>query len=227
MPGSQHNGIARARRQPQGEAWESSYRWIIPQARGYMTSMGASAESAEEFAHGFFSAVVIHRGLAERLDAAASGRSALLRKAMHDYFVEQVRRSVAERRRLHLTQGNSPVAEQSAAPTGDGEWATDIVREAVNRTRDYFQDRGLDRHWRAFEARVLRPILHGTIPPSVKMLAKQAGLKRGDDLSSMLQQVRKRFVDHVLELMHVQAESPNQVQYHIQSLLAMLARRER
>jgi len=227
MPGSQHNGIAMARQTHQTEAWKSSYQWIMPHAQGYMMSMGGGAERAEEFAHEFFSAVVIRRGLAGRLLAAGNGRVALLRKALHDFHVEQLRHTVSEKRRLSIAETIGSSAEETAAPTADREWAAAIVREAVNRTQDYFQSRDLNRHWSAFEARVLRPILHGTVPLPVKVLAKQAGLKRGDDLSSMLQQVRRRFVDHVLELMHVQSESPNEVQYHIQSLLAMLARRER
>lgn len=193
--------------EPPTALWQHSYLWVVPEARGFLRSLGLGAEQAEEMAHEFFSTVVIQRRLGERLRDAGSGHLALLRRALRDFHNESLRRRIAEHKRLERLRTRVDRTPPASSSESDRQNALRIIREAVAHTEKHFLECGMPKHWHAFEQRVLLPLMRGTAQPAVKALAREMGLRRGDDLSAMLQLVRRHLVSNLARLGSSLAES--------------------
>ena len=64
--------------------------------------------------------------------------------------------------------------------------------EALRRAREHYLGIGKEAHWRAFEARVLRPSQSGVDALPCDALADQLGFRTAADVASSVQVVRTR-----------------------------------
>jgi len=81
----------------------------------------------------------------------------------------------------------------SPPSSGDIAWALDLLKECLRQTESYLIGRGMERHWRAFERRILHPAVSNTAPPSLSDVAKDLGYESTSQVSTGLLYLKQRF----------------------------------
>jgi len=174
--------------------WSPIYAWF----RG----RGHDSESAADLTQAFLCDVVLKRDLIGRADPARGGFRKYLFQALRNFEVDAHRRDRGrDGRRARTLLPADPAAWQAAEPcTGDDparaferQWAAAVFHEALMRTERACCDNGMARHWRAFEARCLHPILYGADPTSIDQLADELHAETPLEISSLLHSAKRRF----------------------------------
>lgn len=175
-----------------------------PAVYAYLRRRGVRREEAGEITQAFFVDVVLTRELFESADQRRGKLRTLVVTALGRYMVDRHRRGSAARRRGHSeslsgdgTAREEAMLDRAAAMPAETmferRWALAQVEEAVRRCRAYFEEAGKERHWSAFESRVLFPAASAVEPAALGEVAKALGFAGPADAASAVQVVKKRF----------------------------------
>ncbi len=157
-------------------------------------------DEAADLTQAFFADVVIGRRLFERAEAANGRLRGLIRSALKRYATDQWRRAAARGRGRVVALGELD-REDSLGIEGDSEsvfdrrWALALFEEALRRCEAHFTTgpRAKAGHWRLFEARVLRPAMHGGMVRPLAEDAACSGFASGAEAAAAVQTVKRRF----------------------------------
>lgn len=157
-------------------------------------------DEAADLTQAFFVDVVIGRRLFERAEAGQGRLRGLLRASLKRYATDQWRRATARGRGRVVPLGELD-REDSLGIEGDSErvfdrrWALAMFEEALRRCEAHFVAgaRAKPGHWRLFEARVLRPALHGGVMRPLAEDAAPHGFASTAEAAAAVQTVKRRF----------------------------------
>jgi RNA polymerase sigma-70 factor (ECF subfamily) len=166
----------------------------------YIRRAEPEGDRAADLTQEFVSQIILQRGLLERADPSRGRFRTFLKSALANFLVDQHRRATTRARRpgtpvlngLRLDQ-IEPLAEDDPDAAFDRQWATTLLATTLTRLEADCIACHQELHWRAFLTAVLQPSLRHTTPPSMPDLARQLGLSSGDQASSMIQTVRRKF----------------------------------
>ncbi len=189
---------------------EALIRNYWPAVYAYLRRQAIRPEEAGETTQAFFVNVVLTRELFESAEQGRGRLRTLMCTALQRYLVDQRRReSVRQRgagwalvesmtgdeegrrREEELLRGGAPGPAEAAF---ERRWALAQVEEALRRCREHFEGMGKERHWRAFEARVLRPVASMTAPPPLAELAGELRFGTAAEVAAAVQVVKKRLL---------------------------------
>lgn len=181
-------------------ALETLSRVYYPPVYAFLRRAGHSPDSAEELAQGFFTDVVLTRRLFQRADRASGRLRDLILRALKNYRIDAHRRAVVRGRyrrapldvleREEALVGGS--SEHDPDATFQRRLALSTLEEALRRCEDYFVGRGMGRHWRVYEARVLLPAQHCVRPTPLAELVAEYGFRNQACVSAAVQEVSRR-----------------------------------
>jgi DNA-directed RNA polymerase specialized sigma24 family protein len=184
------------------EAAETLARMYQGAVYAYLRRKGHGGDAASELTQSFFTEVVLGRGLFERARQERGRMRTLMLTALDNYLIdlarsgERSRTTAAPNRLLERAEREERLLASSDGRPPDEvferRWALAALEEAVRRCERHFVGGGRERHWRAFEARVIGPAVFGTAPPPLRDLAASLGAASPADVASMVQVVRKR-----------------------------------
>jgi hypothetical protein len=83
----------------------------------------------------------------------------------------------------------------------------------------------MSRYWDVFSARLLRPILEGTDPPSLTEICTRYGVDNPATASNMMVTVKRRFKQLLKNHMRRFTESDEESQEEMQRLIDVFSRR--
>jgi hypothetical protein len=157
-------------------------------------------DEAADLTQGFFVEVVLGRQLFERAEVGQGRLRGLLRASLKRYATDQWRRAAARGRGRTVPLGELD-REDSLGIEGDSErvfdrrWALAMFEEALRRCEGHFVGgaRAKPGHWRLFEARVLRPALHGGAMRPLAEDAAPLGFASSAEAAAAVQTVKRRF----------------------------------
>lgn len=209
------------------ESLEVLARVYWPPIYAYLRRLGRPPEEAADLTQGFFSDVVVRRGLLDGADPERGRLRDLIRTALRRYVIDAHRTTRRPRDRqlvsLDAMQREERLLNHEAATPHDEafdrRWALALLQEAMRRTEAYFVAASKAEHWRIFEARVVRPATRCAEPPSLPQLAEAYGFANAADASAAIQVVKKRLL---AILQQVAAEAGDGSQASGQALKAML-----
>ena len=204
--------------------WSPVYAWL--------RSRGHDAETAADLTQSFMCDVVLQRDLIGKADRARGRFRSFLLSALRNYEVDAHRRDRGrDGRRARTLLPDDPAAWRAAEPcAGDDparaferQWAAAIFHEALSRTERACGANGMARHWRAFEARCLHPILHGAAPISIDALVDELHAETPLEISSLLHSAKRRFRAELLAVITETIDESADVEHELAALRAFLA----
>ena len=168
----------------------------------YLRRRGHKNEAAKDLTQSFFHEVVLHRDLIQQADRSKGRLRSLLLSAL-DRYVRNVHRDAHAQKRmpdgpvLSLdTDSCREIPDSARSVSADAvfnyAWAMELLDRVFSEVERHCRKDGLDLHWEIFEARVLRPILKNSTPPSLTELCARHGIKGETKASNMLITAKRR-----------------------------------
>lgn len=156
-----------------------------------------SREEATDLTQGFFSEVVLGRGLLTLATEEKGRLRSLIRSALRRYAVDCWRReqSRGKGRLLPLSdleREDAMISSGSADDEFDRRWALSVLERAIGLCESHYREAGRPKHWEVFEHRVLQPSVRMTSPPSMASLAAELGFESTQAASAALQTVKRK-----------------------------------
>jgi len=199
----------------------------------YLRRKGKTNEDAKDLTQGFFSEVVLGRGLLPQADPGKGSFRAFLLTALRRYAASAHRASTARKR----SPPNEPIRLDAMEPLDIPEfatamtpdqtftyaWASALLDEVLAEVKDGCCCSGLEIHWQLFHARVVRPAMDDAKPPSLTKLCARFGLDSVVKASNMIVTVNRRFKKTLRDRVRQWVDSEDQVDDEIRELMAIFA----
>ncbi len=116
------------------------------------------------------------------------------------------------------TAASDPEWGDGAGREFDREWAATIVHITLQRLEDQARAEGLAAHWTAFRANILGPALWRTSPIPLGVLAERVGAADADQVSNMIQTIKRKFRRTLREVVGETLATPDQIEEELAAL---------
>lgn len=186
---------------------------------------GRQRERAKDLTQSFISDVVIGRDLIGRADAERGRFRAYLITALKRFAIDQDRSdeghviTVAD----DVLRAIEPSEDDDPIMAYDRQWAATVFHLACIRVEQACVDGGIERTWRAFEARILRPIVSGNDPISFDELAVELGAESRQQIYSMLQTIKEKVQHAVRDVVAETVDDPRLIDREVAELRQFLS----
>ncbi len=195
----------------------------------YLRRKGCDNEQAKDLTQGFFQEVVLNRRLVERADPSKGRFRAFLLHALKQYLVDERRKAAAHRhipkeKLVSLEIGEPPVLPQTTSNWRPEDcfiyaWKAAMLDETLAEVQSDCLDHGLEMHWNAFEARVLRPALENNPPPSLTRICELYAIASEAKASNMIITVKRRFQAALRKHLRSTVASDEEAEEELQDML--------
>lgn len=212
---------------------------------GFIRKQGYGGHDASDLTQDFLSQVVIGRDIVGRADPSRGRFRSFLKQALRNFLIDQHRTHRHSRggpMRITRSAGDSeagrlpdPRSAQSldAPESGaaaeaewserqaldfDREWAATIVQITLQRVEDQARMEGLLPHWEAFRANILGPTLWRTQAVGLNELAARLGATDADQVSNMIQTMKRKFRRTLREVVGETVSSSDQIEQELADL---------
>ena len=191
----------------------------------YLRSKGFGNEEAKDLTQGFFTEVVLDRGLFRNVERSKGKFRTLLLTALDHYVVSVSRDEKRKKRRPSLLitlDEQLPLPDSSLAgpeEAFDYGWAVDLMERTLDELeRECVRD-GMSEHWQVFRARVLLPIMENAQAPSLADVCRKCGVADPAKVSNMIVTVKRRFKQLLERDVRKFVESEAEVESEIERLI--------
>lgn len=221
--------IVRARSQPAdletllGQYWSPVY--------AFLRRKGHRPDDAADLTQGFLSEVVLDRDLIGRADPGRGRFRAYLIAALKRFVIDEHRRQRGrDGTRPATFLPDDPSALEAAEPSEaddpmrafDRQWATAVLNNALVRVEEVCRSDGMERQWRAFDLRVLRPLKQGCAPAPMEEMLEMLGESQPQVVYSMIQTIKRRLQRQMREVVADTVEGDDQIEAELAELRRFL-----
>ena len=199
----------------------------------YLRRRGFDNEKAKDLTQGFFTEVVLGRGLVERADKHKGRFRNYLLTALTNYVRSVLRHDHAEVRTPpggmvsldDLAAAGIPEPDASLTPEAafHHAWASAILGEVLRELEADCRGSKMAAHWEAFHARVLGPILGIAEKLPVSLLCEKLGVERPAQVSNMVVTVKRKFQKALRERLRPSVGRDADVDGEIKQLMQILS----
>lgn len=200
-----------------------------PAVYAYLRGSGMRRDEAEEATQGFFTDVVLARGLIERADPDRGRLRTFILTSLKRYLVDQYRRvrargggRVASIEAFDREEDAWGASSLEGVQAFDRRWAVAQLEEAIRRCESHFLSNGKAGHWEAFEDRVYRPAVVGSTPSPLAELAPRCGFRTPADAAAAVQVVKKRALTLLREVVAESVADPSEIEREYRDTLTLL-----
>lgn len=213
------------------EAMERLVRRYWPAVYAFIRRSGRDVHEASDLAQAFVAEVVLHRRLIASADRAKGRFRHLLLRSLRNFLHEQHR---FDTRRKRAPAGATIVALDAVAEPPAGReadspdaafnhaWCRALVQVVLHKVQEECQHEGLEVHWQIFEARVVRPVLHGTQPTEYRQLAEELDLPSATHAANLLVTVKRRFSRALRREIADTVAHPDEIEAEVRDVLRVL-----
>lgn len=169
----------------------------------YLRRKGYDNERAKDLTQGFFQEIVLGRKLIQQADHAKGRFRTFLLTALDHYVTSAHRKQTAQKRiprsRLIPLDDIQPPGLPDAVEGLTSEeffnyaWIAQLLDEMLAEVEAECRSRGMEVHWQAFHARVVKPITENAEPPPLAEICKKYGIEDGIKASNLILTVKRRF----------------------------------
>ncbi|MHC5047178.1 MAG: RNA polymerase sigma factor [Planctomycetota bacterium] len=197
----------------------------------YLRRTGQSPEDAADLTQGFLTKVIEDRKLITRADSGRGRFRSFLLVALNNFVADRVR---AQRGRYgsrpkkfvpddpRVLETVEPSEHDDPAKAFDRQWAATVFANILERLEADCRAQGLERHWKVFEARQVRPALHAVEPMPVEELVVTVGARDRDEIYSMQRSVKRKFEQTAYEVVGQTVDGPGEVAHELEDLRQFL-----
>ena len=216
--------IVHARENP-GDLEELLGRYWSP-VYAFLRRSGRRAEEAEDLTQGFLSEVMLRRDLIGRADPERGRFRSFLLAALRRFVIDSHRRAQREAagRQTFLPEDPDELKAAEPAPAHDPstaferQWAAAAFDEALRRTEESCRHDGMERQWRAFEARVRRPLVHGCESAPIELLLEELPAREPQEIYDMIHTIKRKLRAMIHEVVAETVEDPADVDHELGEL---------
>lgn len=194
----------------------------------------ANDEQAEDWLQDFVARKVLKNRLLAHADRKRGRFRTFLLKALENFVIQEHRKAERICRSPSggfvsldaLTGDESGVASGEAANPADYAWAIQVLAEAEQHTKAFYEAKGRSSSWAVFDEGYVRPLVDGTKRPSNANLARNHGFKSAEAVSDAITTVRRMFGKNIRAAVreYEDAEGGGDCEAEIRDLKAILAR---
>ena len=169
----------------------------------YLRRQGHDNEQAKDLTQGFFQQVVLGRDLFDKADQARGRFRTFLLMALNRYVIQIRQKQTAQKRipqdRLvplaNVDVADVERAQAALSPEGafNYAWVSTLLEEVLDEVEATCRQRHLMVHWRAFQERIVGPILEGYDPPALHDICERHGIENTTKASNMIGSAKKIF----------------------------------
>jgi len=169
----------------------------------YLRHQGHDNEQAKDLTQGFFHQVVLGRDLFNKADQARGRFRTFLLVALNRYLIQIQQKQTARKRiprsklvpldNIDVPEVDQAHAEFSPEAAFNYAWVSTLLEEVLSEVEATCRQRHLMVHWRAFQERILEPILEGHNSPSLHNICERYGIENTTKASNMIGTVKKIF----------------------------------
>jgi RNA polymerase sigma-70 factor (ECF subfamily) len=200
----------------------------------YLRRKGYGNEQAKDLVQGFFQEVVLGRDFLRQADPTRGKFRTFLLTAL-DRYVIGVRRAETTKKRLpagglvRLDGMDAPELPEACPDLPPEEafhhaWAATLLDQVLKTVETLCRESGHDIYWEVFRARVVRPIMGGVEPPSLREVCKKHGIPSETGASNMIVMVKRRFRVVLRRQVRQFVGSDAEAEKEIQELIRILSR---
>jgi DNA-directed RNA polymerase specialized sigma24 family protein len=181
---------------------------------------------AEECVHDFLTHK-LQRCCSKADSSIGKFRNFLMTAAAH-YVLDRKKKANAARERPNrgISIDNPDVPELAAAATpaqAELDWTRVVIAEALREVKEFYEQRGKQRFWAAFEQRVVLPLLEDARPITIGQLIDQFGFESPQAVSQALADAKRKFRSRLQEGVARFAGNENNTQTEIRSIKRFLS----
>ena len=194
---------------------------------------GFDSERAKDLTQGFFTDVILGRGLAGKADPSKGRFRSLLLKAAENYANDFRRKEAAAIRKpdkplvsLEGLDGARLIVScdtESPAEAFNRTWASALLGKVLDEVHQQCTQADQATHWAVFQARVLRPITDGEPAVPYADLCKQLNIARPDQAATMNTTVKHKFEATLRRHVRQWVDSDDDVAEEIVELMRILS----
>ena len=198
----------------------------------YLRGKGCDNEEAKDLTQGFFHEVVLGRGLVERADQSKGRFRSFLLHALDQYIINERAKQTAAARipkdRPVSLEGIDPsklpedMLECDPSTSYNYAWVSALLDQVLSAVRRGCREGGLQTHWEVFSARVVRPILDGTVAPGMGEICARLGIEDTRQASNMIVTVKRRFRETLRRHIRNTVVSADQVDEELDEIIKFL-----
>ncbi len=203
----------------------------------FLRRKGKGPHDAADLTQEFLSRVVLQRDLIGKADPSRGRFRTFLLTAVRNFLIDEHRRENSRRaapggdkhkiqpfvpedeRVLSLA---NPKGEDDPATAFDRQWATTVLHLTFERVRKECLESGLEPHWQAFETNIAGPAISSTEAIPLDELARRIGAEGPEQVSSMIQTVKRRFRRRLRHVVAETVDAPEDLEEEMTLLLRFL-----
>jgi hypothetical protein len=194
----------------------------------YLRRKGYDNEQAKDLTQGFLHEVVLNRNLVQKADRSRGRFRSLLLTALNRYLVnvkegERARTRIPSDKLVSLEMVDPPelymITESNLDHFYHYVWVSALLDHVLSAVQASCEQDGLQIHWRVFEDRVVRPILQGSVSPSLSEVCRKHGIQDEKKASNMLVTVKRRFQAALKEYVRTTVASDKHIQAELTEIL--------
>ena len=216
----------------QGDLEELLRRYWSP-VYAFLRRSGRQPEDAEDLTQGFLSEVMLRRDLIGRADPDRGRFRSFLVAALRRFVIDRQRKAQREGvgRRTFVPENPDELKAAEPRPAHDPstafdrQWAAAVFDEALRRTEESCRHEGMERQWRAFEARVQRPLVHGCEPTAIELLLEELPARGPQEIYDMIHTIKRKLRAMIHEVVAKTVEDPGDVDHELAELRRHLSLR--
>lgn len=197
----------------------------------YLRRDGCDREQAEELTQAFVSDVMLGRDLLVKANPARGRFRSFLLKSLKHYLIDEHRHEHGrDGTRVFVSLSDDDKAANLYEPFESDEpdhafmrqWATAVFDQALQRMREACERDGMETHWVIFEARTVRPLLHGSAPVEIDELVRSTDTAGPDHISNILHSAKRKFLAILYDIIAETVESPEEIDAELDELIQVL-----
>jgi len=201
----------------------------------YLRQKGYGSEETKDLTQGFFHEIVLARKLIQQADHTKGRFRTLLLTALDRYLTSIHRRQTAQKRapkdrlvpleQIDLAALPEPIGELTSEESFNYAWVSELLDNMLVEVEAECRTRGMTVHWKAFDARILRPIMEGTEAPKLAEICNRFGIENGIKASNMIFSVKRRFQAALKRHLRQSVASDADIGEEIRELMRFLAKK--
>jgi len=195
----------------------------------FIRKKGFGPHDAADLTQEFLADVLVGRDLIGKADQARGRFRSFLKTALRNFLIDHRRKAGSRKASpefgLMQVEDAGQMADDGSQPAADEpsnafdrQWAAAVLALAIERVESSCKQEGLDQQWTAFRINVLGPLTKKTRPLTMENLAETVGATGPEQVSNMIQTVKRRFRRTLRQVVAETVNDPEQVEDELANL---------
>lgn len=190
----------------------------------------ARADEVDDLLQSFIADRILSGDMVDRIEQDRGRFRGFIKRVLHDYAVEQIRRRSAQKRspghiRSINTGGDCPCSETDSPDREfDRDWAKQVVAEAIRQMKAECERNHRGDLWTVFEAKLLKPLFQNERSQTYEQIKVQLGTDTTAQAANRLVTCKRMFGRILRDIVSEYTYSEAELEEELKDLFASLSK---